>query len=92
VNVSAHPAPTVQPPSDATPASGQRALGIGRQPDVSSARSADDVADVCILTSPNRQDVDRDSAVSGKALICNSLAFPYFNLSEPGRGFPLGIP
>ena len=73
VNVSAHPALTVQPPSCAASANGPTAWGCGKQCPAPSALPVFDVAaDVCISTSPIARDIGRDGVVSGKAPICST--------------------
>jgi hypothetical protein len=68
VNLSAHTAPTVQPPPDAAKTSAQRTAGHGGQSAEASARSAGDgAADVCISLWPSALGTGPDSAASGKA-------------------------
>ena len=68
MNVSAHPALTVQPLLDATSASGQRAPGRRPRWPVSGAPSAGDAAaSVCISLPPNGPTVGQGTEAWGKA-------------------------
>ena len=73
VNVSAHPALTVQPPPDAAVASVRRAPGHGLRWLVSGAPNADGAAaDACISPAPNEPTARRGTSVSGTAPMDNT--------------------
>src|SRR5262245_59990985 len=73
VNVSAHPAPTVQPLPDGAIPSAQTTLGFGRQPAVPTVLSAADAASgVSTSPWPSTSDADPSSGASGTVPTCST--------------------